>query len=207
MSIMQNTATALCKEIQGARLAYVQSDEISILLTDFDSEGTEAWFDGNVQKIVSISAAMATAFFDRARSLMLKQVRETGNNLLADGLALFDSRVFTIPDPIEVENSFIWRQQDASRNSVQMAARSMYSHRDCRNKNNSQLQEMMHEKGVNWNDYSVHERRGATIIKEEYEAKGLDGEVVQRSRWIVDEPPIFTKDRDYLRNLIPRIGE
>ena len=109
---MDETACYLCKNIQGAKFAFVQSDEISILLTDFDSLTTSAWFDGNIQKMVSVSASLATAKF---------------NELRPNKIALFDSRVFTISSRVEVENYFIWRQQDTTRNSISSVAQWLYS--------------------------------------------------------------------------------
>ena len=93
---MDETAKYLCENIQGAKFAFVQSDEISILLTDFDKLQTDAWYNGNIQKITSISASLATAKF---------------NELRPNKIALFDSRVFTITSNIEVENYFIWRHK------------------------------------------------------------------------------------------------
>src|SRR3972149_696143 len=100
MATMDRVAETLLEEMQGARFAFVQSDEISVLLTDFDSIKTEAWFDGNLQKIVSISASIASAWW---------------NYHFMGEPAYFDSRAFTIPDPSEVENYFISRQKDAER--------------------------------------------------------------------------------------------
>ena len=92
MRIMDLTAITLCEKIQGAKLAYVQSDEISILLTDFETMKTDAWFDGNVQKITSISASIATAAFNNGMYL--------DEEILADmsKVAYFDSRVFQLPN-------------------------------------------------------------------------------------------------------------
>jgi tRNA(His) guanylyltransferase len=149
MDDMAKTAEHLCSEIQGAKLAYTQSDEISILLTDFESIKTEAWFDGNVQKMVSISAAMATAKF---------------NELRPGKLALFDSRVFVIPDPVEVGNYFVWRQQDATRNSISMAAQAKFFPRQLHLKSSNEMQEMLwQEHGINWNDYDPRFKRGTTF--------------------------------------------
>ena len=64
---MDFTAVTLCKQIEGTQIAYIQSDEISILLTDFADNQTQAWFDGNLQKLVSISASIATAHFNSFR--------------------------------------------------------------------------------------------------------------------------------------------
>ena len=181
---MDETACFLCKNIQGARFAFVQSDEISILLSDFDNNNTSAWFDGNIQKIVSVSASMATAKF---------------NELRPGKLAMFDARTFTIPSTIEVENYFIWRQQDTVRNSIESVTRSLYSHKEMMNKNGNELQEMCFQKGVNWNDYPAKLKRGRLITKEEFEKNGA-----KRTRWVSVGSPIFTQEREIFNNLIPR---
>jgi tRNA(His) 5'-end guanylyltransferase len=230
MSDMDETAKFLCENIQGCKLAYVQSDEISLLLTDFEDITTEAWFDGNVQKMVSISASMAAARFNQLRfgRLMIPKIDEVRarhtefgnkydwahlvvdiNPLIYGKLAFFDSRVFTIPDPIEVENMFIWRQQDATRNSIQMAAQSMFTHKEMHGVNCNQLQEKMWtEKQVNWNDYPEGFKRGRCVVKETYMAdipSSKSGRTdysqlqAERTRWKIEAPPIFTQDRDYIR--------
>lgn len=121
---MNATALFLCQEIQGAKFGFVQSDEISILMTDFDNIETDVWFGGNVQKIVSVAASLATAKFNAVRP---------------GKLAMFDCRVFTIPDPTEVVNYFIWRQKDTIRNSIQAVAQSIYSPKQLNGKNTVQF--------------------------------------------------------------------
>ena len=129
---MNKTAMFLCSEIQGAKCAYVQSDEISILITDFDTLTTDAWFDYNIQKMTSVSAGLASAYF---------------TNRFFDGhardadIAIFDSRVFNIPKE-EVCNYFIWRQLDWMRNSVQMLAQAHFSHKQLQGKNQQAMHEM-----------------------------------------------------------------
>jgi tRNA(His) 5'-end guanylyltransferase len=184
MSIMDATALALCKEAQGAVMGYVQSDEITVLLVDFLEEKSEAWFDANLQKIVSISASVCTAEFNKHLSKWVG---------FADRTAHFDARVWTVADPYEVENNLIFRQKDATRNSVQMVARSLYSHKELNGVGTSELQEMIFKKGVNWNDYPDGVKRGRMIVK------------VPEQGWVVEAPPIFTQDRNYLRFKIPLI--
>lgn len=184
MEIMNQTALSLCKEIQGAQFAYVQSDEISILVTDFENIQTQAWFDGNLQKIVSVSAAIATQSFNY-------HARE--NRIYKE--ALFDSRAFTINDPTEVENYFIWRQQDCTRNSIQMAAQSLYKHKELQNKNSSELQEMIFQKGQNWNDYPIDFKRGRVIM----------GNPPEIELFCHTSIPIFTQNREFIQGLIPKI--
>lgn len=231
MEIMDHTAMALCSSIQGAIIGYVQSDEISILLTDFYNIQTEAWFDGNIQKMASISASIATAAFnskfaEKAINAYMMMKFQKGKYHDKDGenkIGIFDSRVFTISDPNEVENYFIWRQADAVRNSIQAAAQSIYGQKELHGKNASQLQELLFQKGINWNDYLSGEKRGRAIIKESYVhplPKDLPppkpGKArlasVHRTRWVAltgtngNETPNFTSDRTFLRGRIPLIG-
>lgn len=174
---MDNASIELIDGIQGAKIAYIQSDEISVLVNTFSSLEFSPWFDNKIQKICSVSASIATRAF----------------NKIYKKLALFDSRVFILPMG-EVCNYFIWRQQDATRNSVQMMARSMYSHKECENKSCSQLQEMIFKKGKNYNDYPTWQKRGRCVLKETY----LKEEVLRTRIKIDDEIPIFTKDRFYI---------
>jgi len=176
-SDMIETTKYLCENIQGCKFGYVQSDEISLVLTDFDDIATEAWFDGNIQKICSVSASMATAKFNQIRS--------------TKDLANFDSRVWSISDPWEVFNTILWRQQDATRNSIQMIAHSLAPHSECQNKNSSELQELIFSKGENYNDYATHLKRGTFVYKTE-------------NGWVVDKQmPILTQDREYFFNKLP----
>jgi tRNA(His) guanylyltransferase len=177
---MNATAAYLCKNMQGAKLAYVQSDEISILLTDFDGMTTQAWFENNVQKMVSVAASMATAKFNQ-----LRMVREAEDNKFYFGddpdrlvnvtgaltyeeieqfkLAEFDARVWQIPQKTEVENYFIFRQQDATRNSISAVAQSLYSHKELEGVSSDDKQELIFQKGTNWNDYPTGQKRGRVI--------------------------------------------
>lgn len=200
---MDRTGIELCKNIQGAQLGFVQSDEISIVLTDFETTQTDAWFNGNLQKIVSVTASMATASFNIAIKDALS-VQSARGETHSDSPATFDARAFTIPDREEVLNYLIWRQKDASRNSLQMVAQSLYSHAALHGKNNASLHDLIFKKGQNWDDYSPRNKRGAAIVKE-YKVAGC--ETPGRSDWIADEnTPIFTQDRDYLERRIPCHG-
>src|ERR1700740_3373953 len=145
MDAMAEVAEALCKDIAGAQFAYTQSDECSVLITDFESVHTEPWFAGNVQKMVSSAAATASIAFTEYWNMSGR----------------FDARVFTIPDPAEVINYFIWRQRDAVRNSIMMAGQFYFPHSHLQGKNGDQIQEMLHShKCINWNDYSARAKRG-----------------------------------------------
>lgn len=180
---MDETALFLCEEIQGCKMAYIQSDEISLLLTDFDKITTDAWFDGNVQKMASVAASIATAKFNKLAN----------KSFISPNLAFFDARVFTIPDPVEVENYFIWRQKDAVRNSISMHAQSLYSHKALQGKTQVDMQDMIHEKGENWHDLPDGFKRGRII-----------GISPINGKWATDTPDLL-KQRELLTNLIPKI--
>jgi tRNA(His) guanylyltransferase len=212
MRAMDETAIYMCRHIEGAQFAFTQSDEISILLTDFATNQTQAWFDGNIQKIASISASLATAKFNQVR-------RESrfpdGGSGEERPLALFDARVFTIPDPTEVYNYFVWRQDDASRNSLQMAAQACFRPEALGGKSCDELQEMLFQVGVNWNSYPVGFKRGRFIERRivkrdvEYVHKETGERHVQkdveRAVWgLVEDLPVFTRNPAWLQRRIPK---
>lgn len=204
---MDATAIALCEGIDGARLAFVQSDEISVLFSDFATPETNAWFDGNIQKIVSVGASIATAAFNGARGARgpLPPVKQW---------AQFDARVFTISDPVEVENYFIWRQQDAIRNSILMVAQAHFSPQELHGQNTAELRRRLEsEKGVSWEAFPARFRQGRVVERKERsgdveyldkrtgEPRKVEG-VVRRS-WEAEAAPLFTGDRSFLRQRVP----
>ncbi len=214
MEDMDMTAAALCRQIEGAQIAYIQSDEISLLLTDFADSHTQAWFDGNLQKLTSISASIATAHFNAARWQRLLDGQE-GADLRGGPTAYFDSRAFTIPDAGEVENYFIWRQQDATRNSVSMTAQAHLPHERLQGKTSDEMQEMLwQECGINWNDMPGGFKRGRCIVrglvvedrdyvdKRTGETRTATG--VERRVWQPVTPPVYTRERAWLQGHIPQ---
>lgn len=199
MAAMDYTTKMLCENVQGCKLGYVQSDEISLLLTDFDKITTSAYFDNNIQKIASVTASMASAYFN-------KYMWDNGI-IDTDKIAFFDSRVFSIADPIEVENYFIWRQADAVRNSISMTAQSLYSHKELNGVSTEKMQDLCMEKGVNWNDQPTGFKRGRMCIKEQYTINnpGVPGSV--RTRWVTKGAIWITKDRETFSDLVPRMNQ
>lgn len=201
MADMDAVAEALCAEIAGAVFAYTQSDEISILLTDFGSHNTEPWFGGVIAKQLSISAALATAVLNE---------RRPGKR------ALFDARVFTINDPVEVANYFLWRQRDAVRNSISMAAQAHFPHKRLHGVNSGGMQELLwSEAGVNWNGYPDGCKRGRVTVRDtgerpvEYVDK-RSGETVRtvavRSWWETSPAPHFTTEPGgWLARMVPAL--
>jgi len=213
MADMDETACYLCKNIQGAKFGYVQSDEISILMTDFDKLDTDAWFDGNIQKIVSVAASMATAKFNHLRLRRKFDTTIASVGVIMDmwKLAEFDARTFTIPADYEVENYFIWRQNDCVRNSISSVAQSHFSSKELNSKNMSEQQDMIHAKGDNWNDYDAKVKRGRFIFKEaiELDTEFIDVTLKQeryiRNRWVSGECPTFTQDKEFLMERVPKL--
>jgi len=239
MEDMAETTKYLCSKIQGAKMGYTQSDEISILLTDYDTYKTDAWFDGQVQKIVSVAASMATAKFNqlRLRRFFLKldrindcefpgylEAQEIVDEIDNVSIAEFDARVYTLPDSEEVVNYFIWRQQDATRNSIAMAAQAYFSHSKLQKVNTGYMQDMlMREKNINWNNYPTPAKRGWGVKRQMQEwvrpkdnkswkpRKRIslddipnDAIIFTRNSWTIDNSiPILTKDRDYVLKELP----
>lgn len=219
---MQETMKYLCENIQGCKLGYCQSDEISLLLTDYENINTAAWFDYEVQKMCSITASMATLAFNRAfkdeveyvigwaeaESLAMyhAQVELTKPHIKAlEKGAMFDARVFSIPKD-EACNYFIWRQQDATRNSIQMVGQANFSHKELQKKSCDKIQDMlMLEKGINWNDFPTVQKRGSCCTKTGVHTvvDMKTGEQKERFVWEIDkEIPIFTQDRNYIERWI-----
>lgn len=207
---MNETAKFLCENLQGAQFAYVQSDEISIFLTTVGNVNTQPLFKNQIQKITSISAAMAAVKFYQLRlnRNVEKEYSQDGIDGVFDvinskKLPFFDSRVMCFSDPYEVHNYFVWRQQDATRNSISMAAQSLFSHKELHKKSTNEMQDMMMtQKGVNWNDYPVRFKRGGFICRKSYEIKNDNGLAI-RNRWSIVDPPIFTKDKEFTFSKIP----
>lgn len=188
---MQETAKYLCKNIQGCQLAYTQSDEISLLLIDYQRFETSAWFDYEIQKMTSISASMATMAFNKLfilnfNDLMIDAMKiEEPNEKTIKYLeilekaytkgAMFDSRIFNIPKE-EVCNYFYWRQLDASRNSIQMVGQANFSHKELQYKSCNDIQDMlMTQNVINWNNFPTYQKRGSCVVKEEYWVDGNTG--------------------------------
>jgi len=170
-SFLNNVTMFLCSKIQGAKFAERHSDEISILLSDYDKLNTDAFFDYEVQKICSVTASMATSAFIH-EMIYLKDIVEDRFVLESTFLKYdedwpqFDSRCFNIPDN-EITNYFLWRQNDAVRNSIAMYAQSKFSSKQLHKKNSNQMQEMLfQEHGINWNDLPQERKSGFLCYKE-----------------------------------------
>lgn len=155
--VMDETTRHLIKEC-GARIGYTQSDEISLMY--FHDGKAEPYLGGRFQKLTSILAATATFVFNR---LLAAELPEK-----ADRMALFDCRAWVVPSPEEAANTFLWRELDAAKNSVAMAAQARISHTDLQGKSSKEQQELLFQRhGVNWNDYPARCKRGAWFHRAE----------------------------------------
>lgn len=213
---MAKTTAKLVENIQGCVFGYTQSDEISLLLKNDQTIDTTAFFDNNISKILSITASAATLYFNRAFEEKVEEYNECWNSddkvsnsylKALDRGALFDSRCFVLPEN-EIVNYFIWRQEDASKNSIQMLAQANFSHKELQGLNGSQLQDkLMLEKNINWNDVETRFKRGTGIYKKLIGVDTPNG-LIERNRVHIDtEIPIFSKDRDFIENFYRKSAE
>ena len=220
MKSMQETMKYLCENIQGCVFGYTQSDEITLILVDYQKLNSCAWFDYEVQKMCSIAASMATMVFNKIFrkevqdwfiwqtvpvSDEIKQLYALYNDKIDKG-AMFDARCFNIPKE-EVANLLYWRQLDATRNSIQMVGQANFSQKELHGKSCNKIQDMlMLEKGINWNDFPAYQKRGSCAIKQIKDISNGEGDY--RTEWIIDKDiPIFKgEDRNYIEKFI-YVGE
>jgi len=157
MSELMIKLTEYLAEETNTRCAYTQSDEIT-LLWHSENYKSQIFFDGRIQKMVSVLASMATLYFNN----MFRESSLPKNKTPA----LFDCRVWTLPTRWEAANAFLWRERDCTKNSLTMAAQEFYSHRELDNKNSSEKHELLFLKGKNWaTDYPDHFKRGTYVRK------------------------------------------
>lgn len=201
---MQETMRYLCENIQGCVLGYTQSDEITLLLVDYQSLDASAWFDYEVQKMCSIAASMATVAFAKAfqkeaiRCISATEDTSDYQRTLQAAMekgAMFDARVFNIPKE-EATNLLYWRQLDAIRNSILTFGQAHFGHKQLQGRSCAQIRELLlTEKGIDWEQLPLHLQRGSCCVKETYSKAG-----VQRKRWSIDlHIPIFKGEgREYI---------
>lgn len=229
---IQETAKHLCENVQGCKLSYQQSDEITLVLVDYDKLNTDCFFDYRVDKLCSIAASMATMTFNKrftenyldyistlepdfTNDSDLESWRKTVSAYInaSDKGAMFDCRCFNIPKE-EVTNCIYWRQLDATRNSIQMVGQANFSHKELQNKSCDDIQDMlMTQKGINWNDLRTSYKRGSCCVRNRRVISvSTNGTVTCELRdpkksereWIIDtEVPIFKgTDRKYIDDLV-----
>ena len=199
-ALMLDTATFLVRETNAA-VGYTQSDEITLawVADGFDSQ---IFFDGRIQKMCSTLAALCSARFNRELPARLPAE-------YAARLPVFDCRVWNVPTAEEAANTFVWRELDAAKNSLSMAARAHYGHAELHNKSGGELHEMLWRKGINWNDYPAFFKRGTYVrrrtvsrpfaaaelaaLPPKHAARTNPALVVERSEWVPLELPPLTK--------------
>lgn len=202
---MNDTLLYLCKNIQGCKFGYTQSDEITLVLTDYDKLDTDAWFGYGVQKMCSVAASMATLEFNRKFRMAVQRwweehpyesyEKQYDVYLRASATgAMFDARCFNIPKE-EILNCLIWRQQDATRNAIQMLGQTYFSQKNLEHMKQNQIQDMlMLEKGINFNDMAIEFKRGVCCRKEL-----LTDSSTSKKSWRIDKNiPIFTQEPEYI---------
>lgn len=203
MTAMQETMRYLCKNIQGCVLGYTQSDEITLVLVDYQKLESQAWFDYEVQKMCSVSASMATLAFNNYFRAEVNKVTSGKSTeempkewkayfTARDKGAIFDARCFNIPKE-EVCNCLFWRQKDAERNSINSLAQSLFPHKELQGLNiHDTLDKMMNEKGVYWQNCTNTEKFGSCCIKRD------------DIGWVIDNNIPLFKDggRKYIEDLI-----
>lgn len=194
-NVMTAVTQYLVDTIQGCIMGYTQSDEISLLLQDYKKHDTDAWFGYNVQKLTSVSAAMATARFNIFMDSIWanlgddKEEQDSFSVRYLNTVGLFDSRCFNIPFE-EVNNYFIDRQQDAERNSVNLLAQQYYSDEELQGIKKNDLQnKLFTEKGINWNDLDSIQKRGYVAVPQRFE------------NYLADVP-IFSKDPAFVNSRV-----
>lgn len=197
-NLMIELTKYLVKETN-ANCGYTQSDEIT-LMWYVDDPKSSIYFDGRYFKMVSDLSAMASVFFNKK---LVEYLPEK-----SDKWPRFDCRVFNVPTLDEAVNTFLWREQDATKNSITMAASAFYSHKQLHKKNGSEKQEMLFEKGINWNDYPAFFKRGTYVQRKRILRKFTTDELeklpkkhiarknpdLMIERWVVDRidlPPLM----------------
>jgi tRNA(His) 5'-end guanylyltransferase len=214
IEFMNQTAIYLCNNIQGCKLAYVQSDEISLLLTDFDKEGTGCFFQYRLCKLQSIIASLATGQFNKLWLLdqVMKRPDIPANNIVNDYKPVqFDCKAWNV---FNYNDAFAWfkfRQNDCIRNSKQQTAQTFVKPKKklVGLKCDEQVELLKNEYGIDWNNYSNGKKYGRIIRRTTYIAEGEnptthEKEVSIRHKWSAEDAPIFTYDYFESNDLIPK---
>lgn len=194
ISTFQETTKRLVMETN-ATLGYQQSDEISLAWTK-----GHLFFDGKLHKMLSVLASMATAYFSQYMKIFLPNCEQ---------IALFDCRVWEVPNLERATEYFEWREADAVKNSISMAAYSLYSHNELHEKTSSERQDLLMLKGVNWNDYSDACKRGTYYGKITEKKRMSKAELAELpSQHNARKNPELEFERTYIRRLnIPPLSK
>lgn len=169
INMMNETANFLCKEIGNCKFAYVQSDEISIVLSDFVNINSDTWFSYRIEKICSIAASLATAKFNQLMTIHLLSNSKDDNFLESVNnmkLVQFDCKCWNVPSYNDVFAWFLYRQIDCVRNSKQMAAQTYLPHKELCGKNTDEQIKLLKDKyEIDWHQYDDGKKYGRFIFK------------------------------------------
>ena len=202
INMMNEVAIYVCKNVQGCKFAYTQSDEITFVLTDFENEETSAYFDYRLCKMQSIIASLATAKFNQLVALNLLDTPCSSEDIKQIikhmSFAQFDCKVWNTDNFNDVFAYFLWRQIDCVRNSKQQAAQTYLSHKELLGKHtDEQVQMLLEKKGIDWNEYSDGKKYGRFIYKEQVEKEipNSNEETCIRNVWLAhDAFPLFDEN-------------
>lgn len=168
---MIETARGLLDETD-ALIAYTQSDEITLIWHQTDIK-SQIFMDGRIFKMQSILAGLAAAYFNDSARMHLEECWHRR--------PVFDCRVWSVPNREEACNALLWRERDATRNSILAAAQAQFSHKQLFEKNGDQMQEMLMGVGINWNDYPASFKRGTYIRRVKVARPFADYEIARLS--------------------------
>lgn len=191
MSAMAAGAVAVMKEIGGsARLAYIQSDECSIVLNDKPRIESSPWFDNNLVKMATVSSSIMSVNFSWAYYEALASSGSQAGSVEFKP-AYFDARIFPVPNVWEMHNAILWRQFDAIKNSKSQYARHYFSQKQVHEKNGEQKVQMMKDQhGFDWHTAPTWTKHGIVVRRGTMGKFEIDMNI-----------PEFKVDKDYLAKI------
>jgi Uncharacterized conserved protein len=171
IKMMNETAKYLCENIQGVKFAYTQSDEISIVITDFDTPMTDSYFSFRLCKMQSLIAAMATAKFNQMYAKLANDYKGFGLkkfDMKEYPTYTFDCKVWTVPIANDAYAWFLYRQTDCIKNSKAQTAQTYLSHKELVGLTSDEMiAKLKNEKGIDWYDFENGKKYGRLIRKVE----------------------------------------
>lgn len=185
-SLMLTTMNFVADQMQGFKLAYMQSDEISFLITDFDYFETQPWFGYELAKINSVTASMASAIFNKTLSLL-------PDNYQSDNPPCFDCRAFNIPRE-EVANYFRWRFQDCVRNSIQAVGQAFFSNKQLHKKSQKDVLNMLKDIGLDWEEEVPNKFKYGTIKTNLETTSNVD--IIMKSSMFINACDKLMREKD-----------
>ena len=203
--IMNETARYLCENIGGCKMAYVQSDEITLVLTDFDTETTDSFFGYRMCKLISTIAAMATAKFNR---LWMQSQEDIELSIKELPLVTFDCKVWNVPTYNDVKAWLIYRQNDCVRNSINQTAYSVFSHKELEGLKTPERLVKLLGKGIDWDGFDDALKYGRFVYKKPIVTiNNQTVEVTERYAWFVTNAFKITDNKEMFDelNIIPKL--